>query len=195
MALVFFNDKGRCRTGAPRTWSTPYWDWPPARWRPRNTICFFKRHRPPPTTLFGLRTGARHDQGGRAGKRLGAATRRLARAVWGPRSRSLGPGRTGAANIAAEHKRSKRSRPITFGEGNGQRLRDWMTGERGRDAAHSAWAGLKAPGGPAKEDYLRIGHMGHVNAHMVLGLLANLQPGMAAMQIPHGPTGLERRST
>jgi alanine-glyoxylate transaminase/serine-glyoxylate transaminase/serine-pyruvate transaminase len=33
--------------------------------------------------------------------------------------------------------------------------------------------------------------MGHVNAHMVLGVLASLQAGMAALQIPHGPTGLE----
>ena len=32
---------------------------------------------------------------------------------------------------------------------------------------------------------------GHVNAHMVLGVIANLQAGMAALQIPHGPTGLE----
>jgi len=40
-------------------------------------------------------------------------------------------------------------------------------------------------------DFFRIGHMGHVNAHMVLGLLGSLQAGMKAMQIPHDPTGLE----
>jgi alanine-glyoxylate transaminase/serine-glyoxylate transaminase/serine-pyruvate transaminase len=41
------------------------------------------------------------------------------------------------------------------------------------------------------EDFLRIGHMGHVNAHMVLGVLASLQAGMTALGIPHGATGLE----
>jgi alanine-glyoxylate transaminase/serine-glyoxylate transaminase/serine-pyruvate transaminase len=33
--------------------------------------------------------------------------------------------------------------------------------------------------------------MGHVNAHMVMGVLGSLQAGMVALGIPHGPTGLE----
>jgi alanine-glyoxylate transaminase/serine-glyoxylate transaminase/serine-pyruvate transaminase len=50
--------------------------------------------------------------------------------------------------------------------------------------------GVEGPGGNAA-DYLRIGHMGHVNAHMVMGVLGSLQAGMTWLGIPHGPTGLE----
>lgn len=38
---------------------------------------------------------------------------------------------------------------------------------------------------------LRIGHMGHVNAPMVLGTLACLQAGMDALRIPYGKGGLD----
>jgi alanine-glyoxylate transaminase/serine-glyoxylate transaminase/serine-pyruvate transaminase len=38
---------------------------------------------------------------------------------------------------------------------------------------------------------LRIGHMGHVNAPMVLGTLACLQAGFDAMKIPYGKGGLD----
>jgi alanine-glyoxylate transaminase/serine-glyoxylate transaminase/serine-pyruvate transaminase len=112
----------------------------------------------------------------------------LARAVWAAIEvwGQAGPVRP---NIAAEHKRSHAVTTVNFGPGNGQRLRDWMTTNAG------VTLGIPLGGvegaDAQKEDFLRIGHMGHVNAHMVLGLLANLQAGMAAMQIPHGPTGLE----
>ena len=78
---------------------------------------------------------------------------------------------------------------VNFGNGNGQRLRDWMTANAGVTLGIPL-GGVEGPDGK-KEDFLRIGHMGHVNAHMVLGLLAELQAGMSALQIPHGPTGLE----
>ena len=38
---------------------------------------------------------------------------------------------------------------------------------------------------------IRIGHMGHVNAPMVLGTLATLQAGFTALGIPFGPGGLD----
>ncbi|NCT11959.1 MAG: alanine--glyoxylate aminotransferase family protein, partial [Rhodobacterales bacterium] len=39
--------------------------------------------------------------------------------------------------------------------------------------------------------YFRIGHMGHVNAHMVLGVLAVMEAGMTALAIPHGRGALD----
>jgi alanine-glyoxylate transaminase/serine-glyoxylate transaminase/serine-pyruvate transaminase len=35
--------------------------------------------------------------------------------------------------------------------------------------------------------HLRIGHMGHVNAHMVLGVLGVMEAGLGALGVPHGP--------
>lgn len=92
-------------------------------------------------------------------------------------------------NIADPAKRSHAVTTVNFGPGNGQRLRDWMTANAGVTLGIPLGGieGLDAK----KEDFLRIGHMGHVNAHMVLGVLAGLQAGMAALQIPHGAGGLE----
>ena len=48
-----------------------------------------------------------------------------------------------------------------------------------------------APGDPAWHGFFRIGHMGHVNAHMVLGVLGTIDAGLKALQIPHGEGALE----
>ena len=78
---------------------------------------------------------------------------------------------------------------VNFGSGNGLRLRDWMGSQFGVTLGIPL-DGVEEENGHLS-DYLRIGHMGHVNAHMVLGVLAGLQAGMGALQIPHDPTGLE----
>nr|MCU0901301.1 alanine--glyoxylate aminotransferase family protein [Cypionkella sp.] len=39
--------------------------------------------------------------------------------------------------------------------------------------------------------FLRVAHMGHVNAHMTLGALAVMQAGMVALDIAHGPGALD----
>ena len=44
---------------------------------------------------------------------------------------------------------------------------------------------------PDSEGYFRIGHMGHVNAQMVLGVLASIQAGLNALDIPHGSGALD----
>jgi len=47
--------------------------------------------------------------------------------------------------------------------------------------------GIGALGGKA----IRIAHMGHVNAPMMLGTLATIEVGLAALKIPHGKGGLQ----
>lgn len=46
--------------------------------------------------------------------------------------------------------------------------------------------------GEIKGQGIRIGHMGHVNAPMILGTLASIEAGFTALGIPFGPGGLER---
>jgi alanine-glyoxylate transaminase/serine-glyoxylate transaminase/serine-pyruvate transaminase len=50
--------------------------------------------------------------------------------------------------------------------------------------------GMALPHEPAYGDYLRVAHMGHVNAHMTLGVLAVMEAGMRALGIAHGAGGL-----
>ena len=43
----------------------------------------------------------------------------------------------------------------------------------------------------ALERRYRIAHMGHVNAHMTLGVLAVMESGMRALGLPHGAGALD----
>ncbi len=47
--------------------------------------------------------------------------------------------------------------------------------------------GMAPESDPAYHGFLRVAHMGHVNAHMTLGALAVMEAGMVALDIPHGP--------
>lgn len=185
MGFVFFNDRAEAaREKADLV--TPYWDW-----RPRAAPDEFYRYfcgTAPTHHLFGLKTALDmilREEG------LEAVWHRhtvLARAIWAAIDTwgQAGPIR---ANITAREKRSHAVTTVNFGPGNGARLRAWMTEHVGVTLGIPL-GGAEGPGGdPA--DLLRIGHMGHVNAHMVLGVLGGLQAGMAALGIPHGPTGLE----
>jgi alanine-glyoxylate transaminase/serine-glyoxylate transaminase/serine-pyruvate transaminase len=47
---------------------------------------------------------------------------------------------------------------------------------------------------PQATGHFRIGHMGHVNAHMVLGVVGAIDAGLKALDIPHGRGGPEAAS-
>jgi alanine-glyoxylate transaminase/serine-glyoxylate transaminase/serine-pyruvate transaminase len=185
MGFVFFNDRADAAR-ARADLVTPYWDWRP-RADPQEFYRYFNGTAPT-HHLYGLRVALDmilHEEGLEHVWRRHAT---LARAVWAALEvwAQAGPVRP---NIADRGKRSQSVTTVSFGPGNGKRMRDWMTAEAGVTLGIPL-GGIEGPGGNA-EDFLRIGHMGHVNAHMVLGVLASLQAGMAALGIPHGATGLE----
>jgi alanine-glyoxylate transaminase/serine-glyoxylate transaminase/serine-pyruvate transaminase len=45
--------------------------------------------------------------------------------------------------------------------------------------------------GPMTGKALRIAHMGHINAPMILGTLGTIEVGLAALGIPHGKGGVQ----
>ena len=51
--------------------------------------------------------------------------------------------------------------------------------------------GMVADDDPTWDRYFRIGHMGHVNAHMVLGLLGSMDAGLKALGVAHGGGAVE----
>jgi len=185
MAFVFCNDKAdRARDRANLV--TGYWDW-----RPRIEAEQFYRYfcgTAPTHHLYGLREALNmivHEEG------LDNVIRRhevLAEAIWAALEvwGMAGPVR---ANITEQGKRSCAVTTVNFGPGNGDKLRAWMEEQAGVTLGIPLGMDMRDDANPG--DFLRIGHMGHVNAHMVLGVLGSLQAGMAALQIPHGPTGLE----
>ena len=67
-------------------------------------------------------------------------------------------------------------------------LREWTTAKAGVTLG----IGL---GAPDPDHALRIAHMGHANAHQLLGVLAVIEAGMTALSIPHGPGAVEAAAT
>jgi alanine-glyoxylate transaminase/serine-glyoxylate transaminase/serine-pyruvate transaminase len=74
-------------------------------------------------------------------------------------------------------------------DGGAGRLRRWLEAEAG--VTLGIGLGMALPSEPAYQDFLRVAHMGHVNAHMTLGVLATMEAGMQALGIPHGSGALE----
>jgi len=64
------------------------------------------------------------------------------------------------------------------------RLRDWTAAKAG--VTLGVGLGAERP-----EDALRVAHMGHASAHMLLGTLAVMEAGMRALGLPHGPGAIE----
>ena len=71
---------------------------------------------------------------------------------------------------------------------NATRLRDWL--EQRAGVTLGIGLGMALPSEPAYHGFLRVAHMGHVNAHMTLGVLAAMEAGMIALDIPHGSGAL-----
>jgi alanine-glyoxylate transaminase/serine-glyoxylate transaminase/serine-pyruvate transaminase len=51
--------------------------------------------------------------------------------------------------------------------------------------------GMAAPGDPAWHGFFRLGHMGHVNGHMIMGMLGGIEAGLNALAIDHGEGALD----
>ena len=95
------------------------------------------------------------------------------------------------ASIAATNSRALGSpMPSAVSAGPGSEgLRAWLTENTG--VTLGIGLGMAPPGDPARDQFFRIGHMGHVNAQMVLGVIGALETGLTALQIPHGKGAME----
>jgi len=87
-------------------------------------------------------------------------------------------------NIADPAHRSHAVTSIGIGSPNGNALRHWCEHQCGLTL------GIGLGRDPA-DAFFRIGHMGHVNAHMIMGVLGTIDAGLKALNIPHGTGALE----
>jgi alanine-glyoxylate transaminase/serine-glyoxylate transaminase/serine-pyruvate transaminase len=184
LAFVWFSERARarCRTGDLKT---PYWDW-----EPRVFAEGFYQHfcgTAPTHHLFGLREAL--DMIAEEGiANVWARHRALAGAVWaaGEAWAAAGDFRLNVADPAA---RGWSVTAMRLSGADGTRLRRWCEHEAGLTLG--VGLGMAEPGTPAADAFFRLAHMGHVNAHQVLGALAVMDAGMKALGIPHGPGALE----
>lgn len=184
MAFVFFNDKADAARETAEC-VTAYWDW-----RPRVSPAIFYRYffgTAPTHHLYGLREALNmlvHEEGMEAVLARHAA---LAKTVWAACDAwsADGPLRM---NIADPAYRSHAVTSIRIGAPLGKNIQDWLKDSAG--VTLGIGLGMDSPEDPNAAGAFRIGHMGHLNAHMVLGLLGTVEAAMQALDIPHGSGAL-----
>jgi alanine-glyoxylate transaminase/serine-glyoxylate transaminase/serine-pyruvate transaminase len=177
--FVFFNEKAQAKRAAmPRV--SQYWDWQP-RANPELFYQYFNGTAPT-HHLYGLRAALDliHGEGL---ENVWARHERLAKAIWA----ACDVWAQGGAlhfNVTDQTHRSHAVTALRLTEGRGTPLRNYTENQ----------LGLTLGIGLGMEDWdgcFRLGHMGHVNAQMIMAMLGGMETAMAALDIPRGQGALE----
>ena len=112
----------------------------------------------------------------------------LARAVWAAFDAWGADNPEIALNVADPAHRGRSVTAARLGAPHATRLREWTEHKAG--VTLGIGLGMAAPDDPAYHGFLRVAHMGHVNAHMTLGALAVMEAGLVSLGIPHGAGAL-----
>jgi len=184
LGFLFFNARAAAaRAALPRV--SRYWDWGP-RADPQGFYQYFGGTAPT-HHLYGLRAALDmiHDEGM---THVWARHERLAQAIWAA-CEAWGQDGPLRLNVADRAHRSHAVTALRIGAPHGSALRDWVS--RNIGLTLGIGLGMAEPDDPAWHGFFRIGHMGHVNGHMVLGMLAGIEAGLTALDIPHGRGAVE----
>jgi alanine-glyoxylate transaminase / serine-glyoxylate transaminase / serine-pyruvate transaminase len=185
LAFVWFSEAARLRCGRTDL-ATPYWAWGP-RVEPDEFWQYWDGTAPT-SHLYGLREAI--DMIREEGlSRVWQRHRVLAGAIWAAFD-AWGAGNPAIAmNVADPAHRGWSVTAARLGSPHATRLRDWCETKAG--VTLGIGLGMAPSTDPAFHGFLRLGHMGHVNAHMTLGALAVMEAGLTALEIPHGPGAIE----
>lgn len=183
LGFVFFNDRAadaRARLSV----VSKYWDWGP-RAAPERFYQYFGGTAPT-HHLYGLRAALDiiHAEGVEA---VWDRHERMARAIWAA-CEAWGQGGALRLNIADPAHRSRAVTALALNPPDATRLRGWM--EQHTGVTLGIGLGMESAADPGADGAFRIGHMGHLNAHMVLGVLGAMEAGMQALDIAHGTGAL-----
>ncbi len=184
MVTGYFNDRAdRAREGADCV--THYWDWRP-RVSPQGFWQYFDGTAPT-HHLYGLREALDmiFEEGLEA---VWARHERLARAVWAAFD-AWGADGPMELNVREAGKRSHAVTAVRIGAPHGTALRTWV--EENAGLTLGIGLGMETAEDPRSDGFFRLGHMGHVNAQMVLGALATIEAGLTAIGVPHGRGAVE----
>lgn len=186
MAFVYFNDHAH-KVGMNAQLRTPYWDWN-RRINPEEFYQIFCGTAPT-QLIFGLRESLNmilHEEGientiDRHGK--------LAKALWTAVQTWEQDGSQLRFNISNPKNRSHSVTALKCGAPYGQKLREWTSNHAG--VSLGIGLGFSTPEDPKASGSFRIGHMGHINPHMLLGLIASIESGFEAIGFRRGQGAIE----
>ena len=183
MCFIFFNERA---AASQNPGVSSYWDWAP-RAAPEDYYLYWCGTAPTHHT-YGLREALDmivHEEGLEA---IWARHEKLAGAVWAAVD-AWGADGPMELNIADPVARSRAVTAIRIGKPYGTDLRNWLEAETG--VILGVGLGMATKEDPEAQGFFRIGHMGHLNAHMLLGTLGAIDAGLKALSIPHGSGALE----
>jgi alanine-glyoxylate transaminase/serine-glyoxylate transaminase/serine-pyruvate transaminase len=184
LSFVYFSDHAASARNKMERVSS-YWDWNP-RTNP-NLFYEYFCGTAPTQHLLGLREAL--DMINEEGlPHIWERHKVLAKAVWASCETWAQSGPL-KLNVSDENLRSKAVTALSIGAPNGMQLRKWTENEAGLTLGIGL--GMNTLEDPKAEGSFRIGHMGHVNAQMIMGALGSVQAGLIALDIPHGVGGLD----
>lgn len=178
LALLWFSDRVKARGRSDL--ATPYWDWAPRS--EASELWQYWGGTPPVQHIFGMNAALQLLLDEETLPLAWARHEALAQATWAALD-AWGQDGSGIAPVVADP--AGRARSVTaVTMPRATELRAW-TQDR---AGVTLGVGL---GAADPDQGLRIAHMGHANAHQLLGTLAVIEAGMDALGIPHGRGGIE----
>ena len=188
VSFVFFNEKAKYLQNSLEMVSS-YWDW-----RPRINPDYYYRYfggTAPTHHLYGLNVALdmilneniemvwkRHEV--------------LASAIWAAID-SWEKGKELKANIRDKNLRSNAVTSLQVHSPKGTHLRKWLQENTGLTIGIGL--GMATPEDPNGDGFFRLGHMGHVNAQMIMGLIATLETAMIAVGVPHGKNAINEAAS
>ncbi|WP_425038020.1 pyridoxal-phosphate-dependent aminotransferase family protein [Primorskyibacter sp. S187A] len=180
MGFVWFNDNAKAHRPAR---VSSYWDWS-ARAQPELYYQYFGGTAPT-HHLWALRAALdlMRAEGMDA---IWARHALLARGIWTAVTH-WGQGGSLEMNVADEGFRSHAVTALRIDAPLGRDLRQWCEDQAG--VTLGIGLGMTAPDDPARHGFFRFGHMGHVNAQMVMGMLGSVEAGLHAIGAPFSPGG------
>ncbi|MEM8823344.1 MAG: aminotransferase class V-fold PLP-dependent enzyme [Pseudomonadota bacterium] len=183
VSFIFYNDKAdRARDRADCV--TGYWDWRP-RTNPKVYFRYFNGTGPT-HHLYGLREALDmivHEEGI---ENVWARHAILARALHA----AFDHWEEGGAlerNVLDPEARSNAVTSVRLPEA-GTRLRLWAEQQMG--VTLGIGLGMAPLGSPEWDGFFRIGHMGHMSGHTMMGTLGAIDAALKALAIPHGAGAL-----
>ena len=168
---------------------TPYWDLLP-RINPEVFYEYFYGTAPT-HHLFGLREALNMLLLEEGLEQVWARHAKLSQAVWAA-FEAWGKGSSIRLNIRDPKQRSHSVTAASMDAPYATELRRWTEHKAG--VTLGIGLGMADPSDPTYHGFFRVAHMGHVNAHMTLGMLAVIDAGLKALKIPHGEGATEAAS-
>ncbi len=186
LSFLFFNERARSvAKGTDRR--TLYWNWE-RRIEPEEFYLYFCGTAPT-HHLFGLREALNmivHEEG------LPQVYERhelMAQMIWAA-AKGWGSGGPVELNIPKADDRSRAVSAVRVGAPHGKNLRNWT--EENAGLTLGIGLGMATKEDPRSTGFFRIGHMGHLNGNMILGLLGTIEAGLEHLGVSRGSGAIDQ---